>query len=172
VPALFNLPVKLLLLFHLLQSHSAGTVSAFKCFAMIAHTDTNASARTSRMHILIVDDEPDGLETLQRSLRIKGHSVWAVTSGQEALEVLAKSGVAADMVVTDYLMPHMNGIELLTAVRSKYGQLPVVLVTAYGSKKVLTEALQNGCNGFLEKPFTPAQLQGEIERICGPAEAS
>jgi two-component system, chemotaxis family, chemotaxis protein CheY len=82
--------------------------------------------------------------------------------------VLAQRGVTADIVITDYLMPEMNGIELLQAVRSSYGQLPVVLVTAYGSKKVLAEALQNGCNGFLEKPFTPAQLYGEIERICSP----
>jgi CheY-like chemotaxis protein len=126
-----------------------------------------ASVRSRLMHILVVDDEPDGIETLQRSLRIKGHSVWAVTSGQEALRVLAQSVVGADMVVTDYLMPEMNGIELLKAVRYEYGQLPVVLVTALGSKKVLTEAVQNGCNGFLEKPFTPAQLHAEIEKIFG-----
>ena len=120
------------------------------------------------MHILIVDDEPDGIETLQRSLRMKGHSVWPVSNGLEALQVLEKSGAGADMIVTDYLMPYMNGIELLKAVRSTYGRLPVVvLMTAYGSQKVLAEALQNGCNGFLEKPFTPAQLYKEIERIYG-----
>jgi CheY-like chemotaxis protein len=123
------------------------------------------STGISLMHILIVDDEPDEIETIERGLRIMGHSVWAVASGQEALRVLAQSSVCADLIVTDYLMPDMNGIELLKAVRSNYGQLPVVLVTALGSKKVLTEALQNGCNGFLEKPFTPAQLHSEIHRI-------
>lgn len=120
------------------------------------------------MHILVVDDEPAGIASLQRCLRMQGHSVWTVTSGPEALRVLEQSGVAADIVITDYLMPAMSGIELLKAVRRKYGQLPVVLVTAYGSKHVLTEALQNGCSGFLEKPFTPAQLNAEIDRLCSP----
>lgn len=119
------------------------------------------------MHILVVDDDPAEIETLQRGLRVKGHWVSAAASGREALEILAKSRAFPDMVVTDYLMPDMNGIELLKAVRRHYGQLPVVLVTAYGSNSVLTEALQNGCNGFLAKSFTPAQLHAEIERICG-----
>jgi CheY-like chemotaxis protein len=123
------------------------------------------------MNILVVDDEPAEIDTLQRGLRVKGHSVTPATSGQEALRILSQSRGGADMVVTDYLMPDMNGIELLKAVRSTYGQLPVVLVTAYGSNKVLTEALQNGCSGFLEKPFTPEQLQAEIERICGQGSA-
>jgi CheY-like chemotaxis protein len=129
-------------------------------------------ARITGMHILVVDDEPAERETLERGLRVKGHSVSAAASGQEALQILAESRIVPDMVITDYLMPDMDGIKLLKAVRRKYGQMPVVLVTAYGSSSVLTEALQNGCSGFLEKSFTPAQLYVEIERICGTGAAS
>lgn len=133
---------------------------------------TDNPARINGMHILVVDDEPAERETLQRGLRVKGHSVSAAASGQEALQFLAKSRIVPDMVITDYLMPDMDGIKLLKVVRRKYGQLPVMLVTAYGSNSVLTEALQNGCNGFLEKSFTPTQLYAEIERICSTSGAS
>lgn len=117
------------------------------------------------MHILVVDDEPAEIATLKRGLRISGHSVVEAGGAREAVDVLAREKEGIDLVVTDYLMPDMTGIELLKTVRMQYGQLPVLLVTAYGSQKVLTEALQNGCNGFLEKPFRPEQLQAEIERI-------
>jgi CheY-like chemotaxis protein len=122
-------------------------------------------SRTSLMHILIVDDDPDEVETLQRSLRIMGHNVTAAANGQEALRELAQSSYGADIVITDYLMPCMDGIELLKAVRSTYGQLPMVMATALGNKIVRTEAQQNGVDGFLQKPFMPEELYAAIKKI-------
>lgn len=120
------------------------------------------------MNILIVDDEKDELETLRRGLRIKGYEISEALSPENALRILEKNQNAITLVITDYLMPNMNGIDFLKAIRERYGSLPVIMVSAYGSSQVLTEAIQNGCNGFLEKPFTLDQLNREIIRVtCG-----
>ncbi len=124
------------------------------------------------MHILIVADEAEEIATLKRGLRIKGHSVIEAAGAREAVHVLARNRKGIDMVLTDYFMPDTSGIELLKTVRTNYGQLPVVLITASGRQEQLTDDLRSGCNGFLEKPFSPEQLQTEIERVCsrsGPA---
>lgn len=69
------------------------------------------------------------------------------------------------MVITDYLMPGMTGIDLLVAIRKRAPTLPVVLMTAYGETKLVIEALKNKCDGFLEKPFTLDHLIQEIEAV-------
>ena len=119
------------------------------------------------MRILIVDDEPAGIQSLKRGLQLLGHSVGVAVNGLEALEAFARERKSTDLIITDYSMPGMNGIDLLKAVRRENRKLPIVLVTAYGNQKVLMEALQNGCSGYLQKPFTLEQLDAEIIRIFG-----
>jgi DNA-binding NtrC family response regulator len=70
-----------------------------------------------------------------------------------------------DLVLSDYVMPGLNGIELLKRIRENHGSLPVILMTAYGEKDLIIEALRNRCDSFLEKPFTLDQLIQEIERV-------
>lgn len=120
-----------------------------------------------KMCILVVDDEPIELETLKRGLRVKGYAIVEALSAEEALCILEEKKESIGMVITDYLMPDMNGIDLLKSIRARYGSLPVILATAYGSKQILTEAIKYGCSGFVEKPFTPEQLHLEIKRIAG-----
>jgi DNA-binding NtrC family response regulator len=70
-----------------------------------------------------------------------------------------------DLVVADYLMPTMNGLDLLAAVRRSHPALPVILMTAYARTSLVVEASRNRCDGFIEKPFNFDQLVAEIERI-------
>lgn len=115
------------------------------------------------MNILLVDDELDQVETLKRGLKRKGYGVVETTKPHQALDLLHnKAGI--DLVITDYLMPFMNGIELLENIRKTHPFLPVIIMTAYGQKELLVNALHNSCNGYIEKPFTLEQLTGEIER--------
>lgn len=116
------------------------------------------------MNILIVDDEKVQLETLKRGLGSKGHVVAEALSAEEALEYLNKDGNKIDLVLTDYAMPGMNGIELLRKIRESHGNLPVIMMTAYGDKGLVIDALRNRCDSFIEKPFTLDQLVQEIER--------
>lgn len=117
------------------------------------------------MNILVVDDEAVLVESIKIGLQSKGHQVIAAYGGQEALDHLLEEGQRIDMVITDYLMPGMNGIDLLVAIRQRAPTLPVVLMTAYGETKLVIEALKNKCDGFLEKPFTLDHLIQEIEDI-------
>ena len=136
---------------------------------MVSREDQNRMRGSFEMEILVVDDEVDQVETLKRGLRRKGHKVLETTQAQEALNWLQnRDGI--EMVITDYLMPVMNGIELLEQIRKNYPTLPVIMMTAYGQKDLLVGALRNSCNGYIEKPFTLEQLMEEIERV--KAEAS
>lgn len=117
------------------------------------------------MNVLIVDDEKVQIETLRRGLRSKGHTVFSALSAEEAMERLEEKSQEIDFVITDYLLDGDDGLSLLRKIREKYGKLPVIMMTAYGEKKVLIDALRNGCNGFLEKPFTLEDLSAELARV-------
>ena len=116
------------------------------------------------MNILIVDDERVQLESLKRGLKGKGYGVVETLSAEEALEHLDK-GDKIDLVLTDYAMSGMNGLELLKKVRENHGNLPVIMMTAYGKKSLVIDALRNRCDSFIEKPFTLDQLMREIEKV-------
>ena len=120
------------------------------------------------MQILIVDDEVDQLETLRRGLRRGGHSVVETTNAREALSWLQNPN-GIEMVITDFIMPIMNGSELLEQIRKNYPVLPVIMMTAYGRKDLFVGAHRNNCNGYIEKPFTLEQLMEEIERVKAAA---
>jgi CheY-like chemotaxis protein len=118
------------------------------------------------MKILVVDDDMVQLESLRRGLRSKGYQVLEALSAEDALNRFTHSHTnEIDLVLSDYLMPGMNGIELLKKIREDYGPLPVILMTAYGEKDLIIEALRNRCDSFIEKPFTLEQLMQEIERV-------
>ena len=118
------------------------------------------------MNILVVDDEVVQLESLRRGLRTRGYQVLEALSAEEALKCFTHSNMnKIDLVLSDYLMPGMNGIELLKRIRNHHGSLPVILMTAYGEKDLVIEALRNRCDSFIEKPFTLDQLMQEIERV-------
>jgi len=116
------------------------------------------------MKILVVDDEVDQVESLRRGLRSKGHHVLEALSAPQALNFLRDSRMDIDLVITDYSMPGMDGIELLESVRRSHGSMPVIMMTAYGQKDLVIRALHQRCNGFIEKPFVLADLIHEIEQ--------
>lgn len=117
------------------------------------------------MNILLVDDEQFQIDTIKRGIRIHGHQVFAANSGEEALKYLEENRDESTLVITDYYMPGMNGITLLKSIREQYGDLPVILMTAFGDKNLLIEALQNGCDNYLDKPFKPNDIVTQIDEI-------
>jgi len=117
------------------------------------------------MNILVVDDEAVLVESIKIGLQSRGYRVIAAYGAKEALDCLRHGGQRIDMVITDYLMPEMSGIDLLIKIRKMAPDLPVVLMTAYGETKLVVEAMKNKCDGFIEKPFTLDRLTAEIEDI-------
>ena len=102
------------------------------------------------MNILIVDDEPVHLQTVGRGLVTRGHTVVKALNAQEALEHL-NGDSEIDMVITDYAMPGITGIDLSKRIRKKYGPLPVMIMTGWGEKDLVVEALRHGCNSHIPK---------------------
>ena len=123
-----------------------------------------------RLNILVVDDEMIQVETISRGLRSRGYGVTRAHNGDEALEKIHEETGKIDMVITDYAMPGMNGLGLLKNIRKTHQSMPVIMMTAYGEKELIIEALRNRCDSFIEKPFTLDQLLTEAERAMVNAE--
>lgn len=113
--------------------------------------------------ILVVDDKRVQLKTLKRGLRTRGYRVVEAISGKQALDHLGKDE-RIDIVLTDYTMPEMNGIELLQKIRETNKTIPVIIMTAYGDKDLVVEAMHFRCNGFIDKPFDMDELLAIIHK--------
>ncbi len=113
--------------------------------------------------ILIVDDEPDMLKLLSMILRSKTpYEITTTNNPVEALE-LAKHG-GYDLLLTDLKMPGLEGIELLDAVKKVDEDIPVIVMTAYGSVESATETLAKGGFDFITKPFRKEQILVTIDK--------
>ncbi len=115
---------------------------------MVDNTDNNNNPSHS---ILIVDDEPDIRGTLQEFLEDEGYNVITAESGAQALTIIESETV--NLVLTDLLMPGMDGIELTKQISRTKPELPVVLMTAYASIEYAVESIKAGALDFIPKPF-------------------
>ena len=106
--------------------------------------------------ILIVDDEPFNLDLLEQELTDLGYSSERASNGAQALKLVEKA--RPDLVLLDYQMPGMNGVEVLRAIRQTDKDLPVVIITAHGSIERAVEAIKAGADDFITKPFDPDHL--------------
>jgi two-component system NtrC family response regulator len=101
--------------------------------------------------ILVVDDEPNSLFGICEILTDEGYRVIPAQNGREALETLQTNSI--DILITDEKMPDMSGMELLSEIKRISGEIPVILITAYGSVSMAVEALKQGAFYFFEKPI-------------------
>ena len=101
--------------------------------------------------ILVVDDEPNSLFGICQVLKDEGYRVIPAENGKQALEKLQTNSF--DIIITDEKMPDMSGMELFSAVKKSGRQIPVILITAYGSVSLAVEALKQGVFYFFEKPI-------------------
>lgn len=106
---------------------------------------------TPQASILVVDDEPNSLFGISEVLTDEGFNVFPVGNGKEALELLHLNHI--NVVITDEKMPDLNGMELLAKVKKNHPNIPVILITAYGSVSMAVESLKQGAFYFFEKPI-------------------
>lgn len=118
----------------------------------------------SPVRVLLVDDDDAVRKALRRVLEHRGHSVVACSSGREALQWLAIGGF--DALVSDMLMPGMNGLALLRAVREHDLDLPVILVTGNPDMLTATQAVEFGAFQYLTKPVTSERLDQVVRRAA------
>jgi len=111
--------------------------------------------------LLVVEDDEEMRLFLQEELRERGYRVIGAARGPEALERLG--GDPVDAVITDLKMPEMQGDELLAELRARDRDLPVVMITAFGSIDSAVEAIKAGAYHYLAKPFRIEQLLATVE---------
>jgi DNA-binding NtrC family response regulator len=113
--------------------------------------------------ILIVDDEPDMLEMLDMIITDKtSHQVVTTNNPLEVGEILAKGNF--NLVISDLKMPVMDGMDVISAVKSLDADIPVVMITAFGTIESAEEAVRRGAYDFITKPFRKEQILVTIER--------
>ncbi len=111
--------------------------------------------------VLVVEDDLDLCEALNDTLEIEGYRVLSANNGTEALSQLTKNKFR--LVVSDIQMPIMDGIQLLNNMRQKHPEIPVLLMTAYGTVPKAVEAMQSGAADYLIKPFEASTL---VEKVA------
>ncbi|MDI6848382.1 MAG: sigma-54 dependent transcriptional regulator [Candidatus Saccharicenans sp.] len=112
--------------------------------------------------LLIIDDEKGLLEVLNVVFRKEGYEVKTATSGAEGLDIL--NNRAVDLVITDIRMPHISGMEVLRYVKENHPEIPVIVITAYGSIAQAVEALKAGALDYIVKPFDVEELKILVAR--------
>jgi DNA-binding NtrC family response regulator len=112
--------------------------------------------------ILLVDDEPFNLDLLEQELGDQGHSITTCASGEDALEKIPE--FQPDLILLDFMMPGMNGLEVLKEIRRKGLETPVVIITAHGTIERAVETMKEGAEDFLTKPFDPDHLAIVVEK--------
>ena len=113
--------------------------------------------------VLIVDDMEANRALLSRRLERSDYSVLSVDSGRAALQIVAQ--MQPDIILLDYMMPHMNGIEVLRELRSdtRTKEIPVIMVTARVESSATIEALEAGADDYVTKPIDFEVLRARIE---------
>lgn len=114
--------------------------------------------------ILLIDDEEEILEFLERMLRSK-YTIFKAENGQEALKTLETEAI--QLVVSDVMMPEMDGLELCKVIKSnfEYAHIPVILLTAKNTIQSKVEGLELGADAYIEKPFSKEHLQAQIASL-------
>jgi two-component system, cell cycle sensor histidine kinase and response regulator CckA len=113
--------------------------------------------------ILIIDDEEPVRQVASEILTYLGYSAATAASGAEAIECL-KKGVRPDVVLLDIIMPGMNGFQTLRALRALEPDLPVLISTGYADRAAAAALLDEGADGFVNKPYHIATLADQIEK--------
>jgi PAS domain S-box-containing protein len=123
---------------------------------------TNHSQK-NKPAIVVVDDNSDLRDYIISEIS-EDYNAIAAGSGEKLLDMI-EAGVNVDLIITDVMMPGMNGIELLKKLRSTGSTVPVLVISARGDEQSRIAALQNDASDYLEKPFSVNVLKGRIDLI-------
>ncbi|BDX35046.1 histidine kinase [Mycobacterium antarcticum] len=125
-------------------------------------TITPADTGDGQIRVLIADDNADMREYLTSLLRTSGYQVSAVVDGRRALDAVRSQ--SPDLVISDVMMPGLNGLQLLAALRSdpRTAALPVLLLSARAGQDASIEGLQAGADDYLVKPFVAAEFLARV----------
>lgn len=116
-----------------------------------------------KTRILIVDDEVDALELMEELFQKNGYETYTARNGVEALNILRE--IEVDIMISDIFMPEMDGMALLDAVRKKYPDISIIMITAHGTIETAVEAMKKGAKDYILKPLRLDEIVAKVETI-------
>ena len=125
--------------------------------------------RPREVKILLVEDEDGVRELALQSLRTLGYEVLTARDGADALRVAANHPRHIDLLLTDVVMPNMNGPELASALQADYPALRVLFISGYPDDRGFRHGVLDATVSLLEKPFTPAILSRRVRDVLDSA---
>jgi len=114
------------------------------------------------MKILVVDDEPTILETVQHKLRREGHTVFTAPSAEEGMRLVRMA--KPDLLILDVMLPQRSGFELARAIR-KDSSVPIIFLTAKSSEEDRVQGFDLGGDDYVLKPFSLAELSARVRSV-------
>ena len=126
------------------------------------------TSSTETYHVLVADDEPHIGRIIKMKLEQGPFRVTLAYDGREALETLQREHDIG-LVLLDLMMPHLSGLDVLTAMRKddRLREVPCIILTAAGQEQQHTSAIALGANDFLTKPFSPKKLYARAAELVG-----
>lgn len=114
--------------------------------------------------ILVAEDDIMTVNLLKFRLEKEGYEVWVAKDGKEAQQLLEKG--LPDIILSDIMMPHMNGLELTSYVRNELkSDVPLILLSVAGQEDMVIRTFELGADDFISKPFSPNELVIRIKRL-------
>ena len=123
----------------------------------------NTGSNGEREIVLVVDDEPTVRRFARRVLLEDGFEVVEAADGAEALDLVHGTGDRLGVVVSDIVMPKVNGVQLLQRLSITHPELPVILMSGYAGPELAKRGIEAPCS-MLSKPFKPEALLAEVRR--------
>lgn len=118
--------------------------------------------------IVIVEDDIPSIRYYETLLKNTGADLMVFHTGKEFVDHISLSANAADLVIMDFLIPLINGIECIRILRKERKNVPVLMITAYSSEQSKTEAYIAGCNEYILKPIYPEKIFLLLEKYLSP----
>lgn len=127
----------------------------------------------ARLKVLVVDDDADVIDLVDAVLQsMKVPVVWTAADGEKAWTIFQKASEQIDLIVCDWMMPGMSGLDLLRRVRASESVVPFLMLTAKTTADAVAEAREAGVDAYIVKPFDPRTLRDKILALVTPPDGT
>ena len=130
---------------------------------MTSHKKDGQTKQLKGRHILLVDDDAWIRDSMSICLSCEGCRVTTAKTAQEGLQALRQGGV--DVLICDYQLPDRDGLDLLREAKRLAPEVPMILITAFGSRQLYAQAADIGVDIFIDKPFNSHTIEHAITRL-------